>query len=71
MAEPIPLHKNRKEVYKRHEIELIYRPATNDWKYHIEHVRSMTLSGVQPRYDSALKEAKKDIDIMIAERRKK
>ena len=56
---------NEEVVYRDHTIRLIYRPPTNDWQYVVEHTVTLTLTGVAPRYDSALRRAKQDVNIVV------
>lgn len=61
---PIPLHAPQVE-YKGHKIILTHRPRTNDWTYSFTHTRTITLKNRAPRYETALKMAKHEIDILL------
>ena len=54
--------------YKDHSITLTHRPSVNDWTYTVSHTRTITLSQHAPRYDSALRLAKRDIDILLGDK---
>lgn len=49
-------------TYRGHAIKLTHRPDTNDWKYSITYHLPMILSNYEPRYDTALRKAKQEID---------
>lgn len=51
-------------MYKDHKITLTLRPRTNDWHYSFTHTRTITVSNQAPRYDTALRQAKNDIDTL-------
>lgn len=51
--------------YREHVIRLKLRPRINDWSYEVIHVSQITLKNHAPRYDTALKLAKRDIDLMM------
>ena len=59
-----PLHPN-KVTYRDHVIVLTHRPKTNDWEYAVKHTRTILLRNVAPRYETALKQAKRDLDIVL------
>lgn len=50
--------------YKGYTITLTHRPKINDWTYSFTHTHTMTISNTYPRYETALKHAKKSIDIL-------
>jgi len=52
-------------TYKDHTIKLTHRPKTNDWTYTVSHTRTITLTNHAPRYDTALRHAQHDIDLML------
>ena len=63
-----PLHAPKVQ-YRAHTIKLTHRPKTNDWKYSVSHTRTITLTNHAPRYESALKQAMKDIDNLLGDER--
>lgn len=58
-----PLHPTEVQ-YKGHTIKMTHRPGTNDWVYEVTHTRTLKLSQHAPRYETALRMAKRDIDIL-------
>lgn len=54
-------------TYKQHTIRLTHRPKTNDWQYTYTHTRTRTYTNVFPRYDTALKHAQQEIDILVGD----
>lgn len=58
-----PLHPTEVQ-YKGHTIKMTHRAVTNDWVYEVLHTRTIKLSQHAPRYETALKQAKRDIDIL-------
>ena len=52
-------------TYRDHVIVLTHRPRTNDWEYAVRHTRTILLRNVAPRYETALKQAKRDLDIVL------
>lgn len=60
----IPLHPTEVN-YRDHKIKLTHRPGTNDWTYEVKHTRTITLSDKAPRYDTAVKNAKRDVDCLL------
>jgi ribosomal protein S10 len=65
--DPIPLHPTE-VIYKGHKIVLTHRTKTNDWQYSFTHTRTITLSDKAPRYEAALTQAKKDIDVLLGDK---
>lgn len=63
-AEPTPMSP-REVQYRGYTITLTHRVKTNDWTYTINHVVHMTLSQAAPRYESALRLAKHDVDVLL------
>lgn len=59
------LHPNE-VTYKGYHIKLTHRPKTNDWTYTIVHHIPLKLSYHAPRYDTALTQAKAEIDRLTA-----
>ena len=53
-------------TYKGYHIKLTHRPKTNDWTYSIIHNIPLTLSHHAPRYSTALKQARDEIDRITA-----
>lgn len=53
-------------TYKGYHIRLTHRPKTNDWQYKIIHTIPLTLTNHAPRYDTALTQAKAEIDRLTA-----
>lgn len=51
--------------YKGYIIKLTHRPKTNDWTYSINVDLPLTLSNKAPRYQTALSQAKAEIDKII------
>lgn len=51
--------------YRDHTIVLTHRPKTNDWEYTVKHTRTILLRNHAPRYETALKQAKRDLDIVL------
>lgn len=62
-----PLHPTE-IAYRGHTITLTHRQPTNDWLYRVEATITTTLSGALPRYEAALRRAKKDIDLLTGGR---
>lgn len=60
-ARPVPLHPTEVE-YHGHTITLTHRPKYNDWQYTFTYTHTITIKNSAPRYDTALREAKKSID---------
>jgi len=48
--------------YRGAVITLTHRPKINDWVYTIEYTRTITLSSFAPRYETALAQAKAELD---------
>lgn len=65
-SKAVPLHPTSVE-YKGHTIKLTHRIKTNDWTYEVRHTRTITLKNNAPRYETALKQAKRDIDILVGD----
>lgn len=61
------LHPNE-VTYRDHVITLTHRPRVNDWQYSITHTRTIVLSNFAPRYETALKAAQLDIDILLGQK---
>ena len=57
--------------YRDHTIRLKLRPRLNDWSYEVVHVSTITLKNHAPRYDTALRLAKRDIDTLVDGRKAK
>jgi hypothetical protein len=55
-------------TYRNHNITLTHRPKINDWHYSFQHIQTLTIKSFAPRYDTALKQAKRDIDIMLGDK---
>ena len=70
MPAPVtPLHPTEVH-YRDHVITLTHRPKVNDWQYSVEHTRTIVLRNVAPRYETALKAAKLDIDILLGQNKR-
>lgn len=54
-------------TYKNHTIRLTHRPRTNDWQYSFTRTRTITIRNAHPRYDTALKHAQQEIDILLGD----
>lgn len=61
---PIPLHAPE-VIYKGHKIVLTHRTKTNDWTATVSHTRTITLKHRAPRYEAALTQAKKELDVLL------
>ena len=57
--------------YRGHTIELTHRKNVNDWTYSILYHIPLRMSDKAPRYDTALAQAKADIDALIDAQNKK
>lgn len=55
-------------TYKDHTIKLTHRPRINDWTYTVSHTRTITLTNHAPRYDSAVRAAQHDIDVLLGDK---
>lgn len=65
-----PLYPSKVE-YKGYTITLRLRPKTNDWEYSFTHTTTLTIRMHAPRYETAVKAAKYDIDALTKDKVKK
>lgn len=53
-------------TYKGYTITLKHRPKINDWTYTVTYNIPLRLSDHSPRYDTALNQAKAEIDALVS-----